>query len=47
MLPVLARLGGEPQVDAGGNILYRFPTLQQTGGVVGRCQALGPNHTIT
>lgn len=35
MLPVLARLGGEPQVDAKGNLLYTFPSLQQTGAVGG------------
>jgi hypothetical protein len=33
MLPVLARLGGEPQVDSAGNLLYSFPSLQQTGAV--------------
>ncbi|GAB4815091.1 hypothetical protein N2152v2_002137 [Parachlorella kessleri] len=31
MVPVLARLGGEPEVDPAGNLLYRFPSLQQTG----------------
>eukprot|EP00887_Chlorella_sp_A99_P005806 scaffold1.g5806.t1 len=30
MLPVLARLRGEPLVDGSGNILYRFPELQET-----------------
>ena len=45
MLPVLARFNGQPQVDAGGNIVYAFPDLQQTAGPTVRCPdwlAAGP-----
>ena len=31
VLPVLTRLGGSPEVDAQGRILYRFPAIQSTG----------------
>lgn len=47
MVPVLARLGGEPQVDSRGNLIYAFPSLQATGGAVssflvrGLCGAWG------
>lgn len=34
MLPVLARLRGEPKVDESGRILYYFPALQQIGSRV-------------
>ena len=30
VLPALTRFGGNPEVDANGNILYRFPSLQRT-----------------
>lgn len=32
ILPVLLRFDGQPEVDEQGNILYRFPSLQRTGG---------------
>ena len=28
MVPALVRFGGSPEVDAAGNLLYRFPSLQ-------------------
>lgn len=30
MVPALVRFGGSPEVDASGNLLYRFPSLQKT-----------------
>jgi hypothetical protein len=30
VLPAITRLGGDPEVDAEGNIVYRFPSLQTT-----------------
>lgn len=37
MLPVLARFNGSPEVDAGGQIRYVFPDLQQTATVRATC----------
>ncbi|KAG2490818.1 hypothetical protein HYH03_010740 [Edaphochlamys debaryana] len=31
VVPALIKLGGEPEVDEKGRILYRFPALQKTG----------------
>uniref|UniRef100_A0A1D2A5K9 Iron-sulfur cluster biosynthesis family protein n=1 Tax=Auxenochlorella protothecoides TaxID=3075 RepID=A0A1D2A5K9_AUXPR len=45
VLPVLTRFGGSPVVGQDGEILYHFPTLQQTAAVSwdrgGRCRVLG------
>lgn len=30
VVPALVRFGGSPEVNASGNLVYRFPTLQRT-----------------
>jgi hypothetical protein len=42
VLPALARLGGSPEVDAAGRILYRFPALQRTGSAAAAAYPTAP-----
>eukprot|EP00239_Pterosperma_sp_CCMP1384_P007357 CAMPEP_0197856006 /NCGR_PEP_ID=MMETSP1438-20131217/27703_1 /TAXON_ID=1461541 /ORGANISM="Pterosperma sp., Strain CCMP1384" /LENGTH=490 /DNA_ID=CAMNT_0043471313 /DNA_START=305 /DNA_END=1777 /DNA_ORIENTATION=- len=47
VVPILQRFGGVPEVDADGNLLYRFPQLQRSaGGYIGNKDTQDGNYLM-